>query len=194
LGLEGRAKFQEILSQFWMVSGGVVTRVLDDALSDSQREVEAAMGCVSLFEPCDDAQCVQIMVKAKAMRLQRLIERLLARVAKGRVADVVGEREGLCKLCIQAEGIGEGAGDLSNFKRMREPAAEVIAGGIGGQAGKHLRLAGQTSKCPRVQDASAVACKWAAVWMRRFVMYAAGELSVSIHGYPGRELASRFGI
>ena len=123
-----------------------------------------------------------------------MVERLLARMAEGWVADVVGEREGLCKLCVQAEGIDEGAGYLSNFKRMREPAAEVIAGWIGGQAGEHLRFSGQTPKCAGVQNAGAVASKWAAVWMGRLMILAAGEFSVSINGYPGRELAGRFGI
>jgi hypothetical protein len=111
-----------------------------------------------------------------------MVECLLTREAERWMTDVVGERKGLGKLCIETERIGKGAGDLCNFKRMREPAAEVIARWIGGQASEHLCLAGQTPERARVQYASSVAGKGAAVWVSRLVIYAACKISVAIYG------------
>jgi len=53
------------------VAGGrVVAGVLDDALADGECQVEAAKCSVALLEPGDDAQGMEVVVEAEAVRLQ----------------------------------------------------------------------------------------------------------------------------
>src|SRR5580698_561543 len=99
--------------------------MLHDAFAHGEGEVEAAHSGVALFKPGDDAQRVQIVVEGEAVRAEGLIEGLFAGMAKGRVANVMDKGERLGKLSVEAERRGGGAGDLSNLKRMREPAAKV---------------------------------------------------------------------
>ncbi len=94
----------------------------------AEGEVEAAPGRITLFKPGDDAQGMQVVVEAEAVLAQRGVEGFFAGVAEGRMADVVGEGEGLSELTVQAQSFGEGAGDLGYFERVGEPAAEMVAG------------------------------------------------------------------
>ena len=50
--------------EFGMLVGGVVAGVLDDALADAQGEIEATVGCVTLFEVLDDAEGVEVVLEA----------------------------------------------------------------------------------------------------------------------------------
>ena len=136
-----------------MLIGGVVAGVLDDALADAEGEVEAAVGGVALLEVLDDAEGVEVVVEAAAVALEALVERALAGVAEGRVADVVDEGEGLGEVFVEAERAGAGAGDLRDLDGVGEAAAEVV----GGAAGEDLRLAGETAEGARLHDAFAVA-------------------------------------
>lgn len=50
---------------------------------------------------------------------------------------------------------------------MGQAAAKVVAGRVAGQAREDLRLSSQAPKCPRMQNAGAVAGEWGAIRMRR---------------------------
>ena len=52
------------------------------------------------------------------------------------MADVVGQRQGLGQFRIEAQVCGEGAGDLRDFKRVGEAAAEVVGGSVSGRRAK----------------------------------------------------------
>ena len=111
--------------------------------------------------------------KLRPWALEGGVEGLFAGVAEGRMADVVDQGEGLGQLGIEAEGAGQGAGDLRDFKGVGEAAAEVVSGRVAGQAGKDLGLAGEAAEGAGVQDAGGVAGKGSAVgvgrlgWARR---------------------------
>ena len=77
----------------------------------------------------------------------------LARVAERRVAQVMAKRDGFGEVFVEAERAGDGARDLRDFKRVREPRAEMVA--LGGK--EHLRFVRQASEAFRVQDLIAVA-------------------------------------
>ena len=128
LGFERRELVEEVFGELGVVGGGVVARVLDDAFADGEGEVEAAKGGVALFKPGDDAQGVEVVVEAEAVGAEALVEGFFAGVAEGRMADVVDQGESLGELGIEAEGGGQGAGDLGDFKGVGEAAAEVVAG------------------------------------------------------------------
>jgi hypothetical protein len=111
----------------------------------------------------DDAQGVEIVIEAPAMTDQALIQRSLAGMSEGRMADVVNQRKGLGKIFIQAKRSGSGAGDLRDFNRVSEPAAEMI----GGAAGKHLRLPCEPAERTSLHDAFAIALEGRARTPRR---------------------------
>lgn len=74
-------------------------------------------------------------------------------MAERRVAQVVAKRDGFGKVFVEAERAGDGARDLRDFKRVREPRAEMVA--LGGK--EHLRFVRQAAEAFRVQDLIAVA-------------------------------------
>ena len=98
-----------------VIGGGVVVRVLDDALAHAESEVETAEAGVALLEVFDDAQGVEIVIKAQAVLAESVVEGALAGVAEGRVADVVDQRERLGEVLVEAERGGDGARDLRDL-------------------------------------------------------------------------------
>ena len=68
------------------------------------------------------------MLEAAAAALaQRRVQRLLAGVAEGRVAEVVAEPDRLGQVLVEAERAGDGAGDPAGLQRVGEPGAVVVA-------------------------------------------------------------------
>ena len=45
----------------------------------------------------------------------------------GRVAEVVGERDGLGQVLVEPQRAGDGAGHLADFERVGQPGAEMLA-------------------------------------------------------------------
>ena len=194
LGLKGRELIEKVLGQFGVRCGRVVVGVLDDSFAHGQGQVQAAKARVALLKPGDDAQGVQVVVEAEPEAAQALVESLFAGVAKGRMADVVGQRKRLGQFHIQPQRPGHGARDLGDLKGMREAAAKVVRRGIGGQAGEDLGLAGQAAKGPRMQDAGAVTGKRRAIRMRRLSVRAADEFAVSADSNRRGQRVARPGV
>ena len=103
LGFERWRLREEVGSELGVRGFGVVAAVLDDAFADREGEVEAAVGGVTLLEVLDYAQGVEIVVEAKAVALEALVEGAFAGVAEG-----VG---GLCR--------GRGPGFRPDLRRDR---------------------------------------------------------------------------
>jgi hypothetical protein len=108
---------------------------------------------ISLLEVLDDTQCVEVVVEAPPMADEALIERALAGMPEGWMADVVDQGKRLRQVFIQPKRRGGSASDLRNFNRVGQAAAKVV----GGAAGKHLRLASQPPEGTGLHDAFAVA-------------------------------------
>jgi hypothetical protein len=111
------------------------------------------MGGVALLEVLDDAEGVEVVVEAAAMKAEALVQGALAGVAEGRMANVVDEGKGLGKVFVEAEFGGSGAGDLGDLDGVGEAAAKVV----GGSAGEDLRLAGEAAEGAGLHDALAIA-------------------------------------
>ena len=91
----------------------------------SRGEVEPA--AVAL-ERLDDAQRVLVVTEAVGATLaQQLVERLLARVAEGRVAEIVAEPDRLDEILVQPERPADAACDAGRLERVREPCTEMVA-------------------------------------------------------------------
>ncbi len=90
---------------------------------------------------------------ADAALAQQLVERLLARVAERRMAEVVTDRDRLGQILVQPQRPRDAARDAGRLERVREARAEVVALGID----EDLRLVAQPAERLRVDDPVAVA-------------------------------------
>src|SRR5438874_7040384 len=138
-----------------MLFDGVVARVLDDAFTNPERQIEPAMRGVTLLKVLDDAECVDVVVESPPMALEAAVQCALTRVPKGRVADVVNQRKRLRKIFVKAKRGGDGPGDLRYLNRVGEATAKMIRR----TAGKYLRLARKASEGTGLHNALAVPLK-----------------------------------
>ena len=94
------------------------------------------------------------MAEAAAAPLaQELVERLLARVAERRMAEIVAEPYRLDEVLIETQRAGDAACDAGRLDGMGQTRAEVVALGVD----EHLGLQAQPAEGLRVDDPIAVA-------------------------------------
>ena len=176
---EGRTEVEKVFRQLGCLSNCVIVGMLDDALADFKRQVESAEIEVAVLELFHDTKGVEIVVKPSAIGLHQLMELLFARMAKRRVTNVVGQRQGFHKLGVQAECSRNRAGNLRHLEGMRQPVSEVI----GETGGEDLRFGFQPAKRAGVHNAVAIARIFAAVEVWQF-REATAAGSRRLHG-PG---------
>src|SRR3546814_10503890 len=87
------------------------------------------------------------MVKAARCRHRRL-ERFLAGVTEGRMADVMRQRQRFGEVLIKPKRPRDRARDLRNFEAVGQPDTEVIAI----RRDEHLGLVTQATKGDRMED------------------------------------------
>src|SRR5258708_6746619 len=100
--------------------------VLDDALQRFPGQVEPVEFGIAMFQRCDDAQALRVMVEP-AMGFQTGIQRALAGVAERRMAEIMGQRQRFRKILVETKLPGQRAGDLRHFERVGQPGAVMIA-------------------------------------------------------------------
>jgi hypothetical protein len=127
--------------------------VVEDAVAHLLGQVEAV--AVAL-QHLDHPQRVLVVAEAAATALaQRGIEGALARVAEGRVAEIVAEPDRLGQVLVQPQRPRHRAGDPAGLERVGEPGPVVIA--LGGD--EDLGLVLEPAEGLGVDDAVAVALK-----------------------------------
>src|SRR5437868_14543177 len=90
--------------------------MLDDTLQRFPGQVESVEFGIAMFQRCDDAQALRVMVES-AVGFETPIQRTLVGVAEWRMAEVVGERQGFREVLVEAELRGSRAGVLRHFQR-----------------------------------------------------------------------------
>jgi hypothetical protein len=150
--------------------------VFDDAFAHRERQVQSSVRGIPLLEVLDDAQRMQIVVEPQAVLLEAAVERTLAGVAEGRVADVVDEGEGFREIFVQPERFRDLASDLRDFHGVREARTEVV----GGARGEDLGFSGKAPKSARLDNAFPVALEGGAVRVRRDGVVAQEESVVAV--------------
>src|SRR5947207_233972 len=106
------------------------------------------------IEVLRDAERLLVVPEPAAESLrERLVERLLARMAERRMTHVVTEADRLDEVFVQAEGARDAAGNRGCLERVRHSGAVVVAGGID----EDLRFSFQAPERLRVEDPVAVA-------------------------------------
>lgn len=136
---------------------GVAARaVLQNALTRLEGQVQPVVIGVALFERVDHAQALQVVLEAgmrRVGRAQAIVQRVLARVAEGRVAEVVRQRDGLDEVFVQPQLARDRAAELRHLQRMRQARAEQVAFVVQ----EDLRLVDEAPEGRAVDDAVAVA-------------------------------------
>ena len=145
--------------------------VFEDAFARLESQVQAVVVRVAVLQLIDHAQALQVVLEA-AVRGHAVVERILPGVAEGRVAEVVGQRDGFGQIFVQPQRAGDGAGKLRYLQRMREPGAEQVALVVQ----EHLRFVDQPPERGGVHDAVAVALEVVARGRRRDRMAPAARL------------------
>ena len=84
------------------------------------------------------------------------VERVLAGMPEGRVAEIVAKRDRLRQVVVKPQGAGERARDLRDLDRVGEAGAEMVALVID----EHLGLVGETAEGGRMDDPVAVALEF----------------------------------
>jgi len=126
--------------------------VLDQALKRFPGQVQPVELGVAPLQPGDDAQRLGVMVETAPFSHPG-VQRVLARVAEGRVTEVVDQRNGLGEVLVAAQRPRQCAGDLRDFNRMGQAGSVVVA--LMGD--EDLGLVLQPAEGGGVDDAVAVA-------------------------------------
>ena len=109
-----------------MLGCGVISRVLDDAFADRQGQIQPAKLQMPVLEVLHDAQRMQIVIETQAVLAQLVVERALSGMAKGRMPDIVRQRQRLGQVLIQPQRARHGPRNLRHFHGVGQAAAEVI--------------------------------------------------------------------
>ena len=162
--------------------------MLQDAFARLEGQIQAVERRVARFEQVDHAQALEVVLEAVAGRVdlaQALVERVLAGVAERRVAEVVGERNRLAQVLVQAQRPRHRARQLRDLERVGQPGAKQVAFVVQ----EHLRLVDEAPKRAAVDDAIAVALEVVARRRGRLGM-AAPARALRVAG-PGAERPGR---
>src|SRR3984957_9905897 len=100
--------------------------VLDEPGQRRPGEVEAVELGVMPLELGHDAQSVAVVVEAAVLG-HAGVERILAGMPEGRVAEIVAERDCFREVVVKPQGAGERARDLRHLYGVGETSAEMIA-------------------------------------------------------------------
>jgi len=138
--------------------------MFNDSFADLKSEVQSRVSGKTLFELLNNPERMKIVVKTATVRAHQGIQSPFACVAKRWVANVMNQRERFCKVNVQAQGFGDGAGDLRNFEGVGQSIAEMV----GVARGENLRFRFQAAKGARMNDAVPVARIFPALGMRCF--------------------------
>ena len=130
------------------VAGGVM---FGEAFADFPSKIEAGEVRVFVFEELDDAEALTVVFEAAGLG-HELVEGLLAFVAEGGVAEVVGKGDGFGKVFVEVEGLGEVSGNGGDFDGMGKACAKEAAGAVK----EDLGFVAELAKRARVDDSVAV--------------------------------------
>ena len=111
------------------------------------------------------------------------VERVLAGVAEGRMAEVMRQGNGFHQRLIERQGAGDRAPDLRYFDRVRDTGAIQVTLVID----ENLGLVGQAPKGIGMDDAIAVALERAAILRRRLGVAAAARACI-VRGVGGQHV------
>ena len=117
---------EQVFSQFGVFGFAVIVRVLDDALANLERQIQAREIGIPQLQIFHGAQRLQVVIEELAVAAHQEVQRALAGVSKRRMADVVDQSQRLDQIDIQVERRGNGARDLRHFHGVRQASTEMV--------------------------------------------------------------------
>ncbi len=140
-------------------------RVLGDSLAHLPGQVQAGKGRVAILEMLDDAQRLPVVVEAAVVDHQA-VEDLFTEVPERRVPQVVGQRQRLDQVLVEAQRPRDRAADLADLDGVGQPRAVVVALVVD----EDLGLVLEPAEGAAVDDPVAVALEGGAVVVLLFLV------------------------
>src|SRR5690348_7564490 len=128
--------------------------MLEDALARFETQVQPIKCPVSLLQNIHDAQRLEVMLKPPVLA-HAAVQRILTRMAKRRMPQIMRQRDCLDQILVQMEIAGNRPANLRDFKAVRQTRAEQITLVID----ENLRFIFKAAKRGRMDDAIAIALK-----------------------------------
>ena len=148
--------------------GVALAAMLQDAFTGLKAQVQAIEGRVACLQLVHDPQALQVVLEA-AVLAHAIVQRVLPGMAERGMAQVVGQGDGLDQVLVQPQATGDGAAELGDLQRMRQPGAEQVALMVD----KDLGLVDQAAERGAVDHPIAVALEVVTQAHRRLGMEAA---------------------
>jgi hypothetical protein len=126
-------------------------------------EIESRLLRITLFQQFDDTETLLIVIKSPVL-LHESVERSLAGMTKGRMAEIVCEGDSLRKILVESEGASHCPANRGHLNGMSETGPIMIARAIE----KNLGLPIQTTEGGPVNDTVAIPLIAGAEGMFRF--------------------------
>src|SRR3954453_20119043 len=126
---------------------------------------------------------MQVVIEKQPMLAHGVVQCALASMTEWRMPDVVHQSKGLDQINVQSQLCCNCAGNLGDFKSVRQAIAEMI----GISARKYLGLRFQAPKSSRMNDAVAITLKIVTVRVRRLRVAAASRV---LHGIRSQHYLS----
>jgi len=114
---------------------------------------------VRRLEVVHDPKAMQLVVEGQTAALGDLVQRLLALVAKGGVAQIVPDGDGAHQVHVQVQSLGNGRGHGGDMKLVLQPRAEMIVA----RTDEDLRLMPAPPESPAMDDARVVSLELGAI-------------------------------
>jgi iron-sulfur cluster assembly accessory protein len=152
------------------------TIVLDDPFQGLPAQIEPVKRGVASLQNSDGPQTLGVVVEA-AILPHCLAEGFFPRMAEGRVAKIMRQRDGLGQIFVQAQGPSQRAGDLRHLQAVCQAGPIVVALVID----EHLGLVGEPAKRRAMNNPVAIPLKRRANDAIRLV----GEPSPAFSGKAG---------
>ena len=99
----------------------IMSRVVPgDPFAGFEAEVQTVIMLIAFLQKIHNPEALNIVFKAPVI-LQEFVQVLLARVAEGGMAEIMGISYGLAEVFIEAKGAGKGPRMLGHFQGMGKP-------------------------------------------------------------------------
>jgi hypothetical protein len=144
--------------------------VLEDAFPGLEGEVEPRELGVALFQEVHHPQGLEVVLEA-AVSAHGGIEGVLARMAEGGVAEIMGQGDGFREGFVEIQHPGHATGDLGHFQGVGEASAVEVALVID----EHLSLVHEPPEGGGMDDAVPVPVVFGAVCRRSFRIFSAAR-------------------
>ena len=112
-------------------------------------------------------------------------QHLLARMPKGRMPEIMGQRDRFRQILVQSQRARDRPANRGHFESMRQPGAQMVRRSIK----KNLRFVLEPAKRARMNDSCAVALEFRAVFVSRFGEFPATRVARLL--CKGRECSAR---